>query len=311
VRVDELANAHNCHVHLSDGRGGLLNISAMELTSKASDPAPVSHRTPPTEEAKQPQSPQPTQTIPQDTPTFLYSCDCISNWLHRINLLTGGLSKFKVPGYQFTDGCRWCELPGGSLLITGGGGVPAVRDVVKIDPLREYAAFSLPSMHTARRCHSPVYHSQYVYVLGGESSYKGLSECERYVCAESRWEVLAAMPVACWSMSAIELHNSLYALGGYNGSYLDTVQKFSLESLTWQLMQLKLPLATSVFPCFKKSTEVYLVIDKTQTLYSFTPLEVKPIKTFPDLYSCFSYTSYYSRGTLYYEHGSGFKLTRL
>jgi hypothetical protein len=80
---------------------------------------------------------------------------------------------------------------------------------------------------------------------------------------------------------------------------LDTVRKLSLDSLAWELMQLKLPQATHNFSCFKTSTEVYLVIN--ETLFSFTPLQVKPMKTLPYGISC--YSSYYSRGTLYYEQG--------
>jgi hypothetical protein len=72
-----------------------------------------------------------------------------------------------------------------------------VRVVVKIDTLREYAASSQPPMNTTRRHHTAVYHSQHVYVLGR-------SECERYVCAESRWEVLAALPVASLGMRGEE-----------------------------------------------------------------------------------------------------------
>jgi hypothetical protein len=251
------------------------------------------------EEAKQPQRPQPPQTQPQHSPTFFYSCEYDTNKLHRVNLLTGEQSKHEVPHYQFKGGCCWSELPEGSLLITGGG-----RDVVKIDTLREYAASSQPPMHTARFYHAAVYHSQYVYVLGG---YRYLSECERYSCAESRWEVLAALPVPGGFMSAIELHNSLYALGGIQGDRdLDTVQQLSLDSLTWQLMQLKLPRAAHYIPCFKKDTEVYLVIT---TLYSFTPLEVKAVKTRNKNIECAS--SYYSRGTLYYDNYGIIRLTRL
>jgi hypothetical protein len=124
-------------------------------------------------------------------------------------------------------------LIGGSLLITGGD---CSREVMKIDTPREWAVSIQPPMHTARSEHTAVYHSQYLYVLGG---YR-LSECERYSCAESRWEEL---PVAGWGMSAVELENSLYALGGAADSKLDTVQKLSLDSLTWELMQLKLPQA--------------------------------------------------------------------
>jgi hypothetical protein len=46
---------------------------------------------------------------------------------------------------------------------------------------------------------------------------------------------------------------------------------------------------------------VILVINKT--LYLYTPLQVKAVMTFPEEISCDS--SYYSRGTLYYEQGEG------
>jgi hypothetical protein len=205
----------------------------------------------------------------------------------------------EIPGYQFESNSH-SELPGGNLIITGGGN-PALREVVKIDTLREYAVCSLPPMHTARQNHAALYHSQYLYVLGGNDGRMYLRECERYVCAESRWEELPSVPVACKDMSAVELDNSLYALGGEaNYRKFNTVQKMSLDSLTWEFMQLKLPQACSEIACFKTDTQVYLMIGKT--LYSFTPLEVKPIKTFPDsFYAC--YSSYYIRGTLYYEFG--------
>jgi hypothetical protein len=97
-------------------------------------------------------------------------------------------------------------------------------------------------------------------------------------------------------MGAVELDNSIYALGGsaYKGD-LDTVQRLSFDSLTWELMQLKLPQADYWFPCFQIDTQVYLVIEKT--LYSLTPLEVKAVKTLPEGIQCL--TSYYSRGILY------------
>jgi hypothetical protein len=172
---------------------------------------------------------------------------------------------------------------------------------VKIDTQREWAVSSVPPMHTARHSHAAVYHSQHLYLLEGLGE-TTLSECERYVCAESRWEELPALPIAVDELSAVELENSVYALGGCddNGEDIDTVQKLSLDSLTWELMQLKLPKASSFTPCFKTDTKVYLMIEAT--LYSFTPLQVIPIKTLVECaFGCF--LSYYSRGTLYYEDG--------
>jgi hypothetical protein len=215
--------------------------------------------------------------------------------LHRVRLLTGEQSLTEVPSYEFRIGSRWSELPGGSLLITGG--YMPVREVVRLETLREYAVCSQPPMHTARHHHAALYHSQYVYVLAGRNN-SFLSECERYVCTESRWEVLPAMPVGAIEVSAVELDNSLYALGGRNPSRMfDTVQKLSLNSLTWQLMELKLPQVGFNFPLFKSESQVYVAI--MNTLYCFTPLEIKPIKILSKSIACFS--SYYSRGTLYYE----------
>jgi hypothetical protein len=130
----------------------------------------------------------PTKTT---TPTFLYYCRLETNQLHRVNLITGERSCDEVPNYQFRYGCRWSELPGGSLLFTGGH--PRVREVVKIETLREYAVSSQPPMHTPRYLHAAVYHSQYLYVLGGRNS-RCLGECESYSCAESRWKVLPVLP---------------------------------------------------------------------------------------------------------------------
>jgi hypothetical protein len=225
-------------------------------------------------------------------PQFIYCCR--SNELLRASLLTGEQSNHRIPDCYFKFYCRWSELPGGNLLITGG--FRGVREVVRIDALREWAVSSQPPMHTARCKHAALYHYQYLYVLGGYNDWY-LSECERYSCAESRWEEL---PVAGEGMSAVEVKNSLYALGGLTERMLDTVQKLSLDSLTWELMQLKLPQAANSFACFKTDTQVYLMIQ--ETLYSFTPLQVRKVKTVPRIW-CSS--SYYSRGTLYYDNQRG------
>jgi hypothetical protein len=100
-------------------------------------------------------------------------------------------------------------------------------------------------------------------------------------------------------MSGVVVEKNLYALGGYDGSlHVDLVQKLSLESLTWELMQFKLPLADRCIPCFKlRDTEVYLVIKKT--LCSFTALEVRPLKILTKRTRSWYGASYYRRGTVY------------
>jgi hypothetical protein len=236
--------------------------------------------------------------LPQDSlPTFIYSFKY--NQLHRTSLVTGEQSSHHVPSYRLQRGCYWSEVPGGRLLITGGG-YPAVREVVSIDTRREFAVVHCPPMLFPRSDHAAVYHDQHLYILGGRNDvFLVFSECERYVCAENRWEALPPLPQACCTMSGVVVESSLYALGGYAGvKDLDLVQKLSLESLTWELMQFRLPHAGSGIPCFKlRDTEVYLVVKKT--LCSFTALEVRPLKTLTKNIKSWSGASYYHRGTLY------------
>jgi hypothetical protein len=240
----------------------------------------------------------------EDTlPTFIYSNKRNTGQLHRTHLVTGEQSSHQVPSYTFKLACCWSEVPGGSLLITGGGG-PAVREVVRIDTRREFAVSDLPPMLTPRKLHAAVYHSQHLYVLGGYNG-RDSTECERYVCAENRWEALPVLPRGCCNLSGVVVERSVYALGGNDRDiYLDLVQKLSLESLTWELMQFRLPFADFGIPCFKlRDTEVYLVV--SNTLCSFTGLEVRPLKTLTgDIKNWFG-ASYYCRETLYCSHYLG------
>jgi hypothetical protein len=204
-------------------------------------------------------------------------------------------------------------VPGGSLLITGGRkpDMSSVKEVVRIDTRREFAVSRCPPMLTPRRYHAAVYHSPHLYILGGANN-TSLSECERFVCAENRWEALPPLPRACCSTSGVVLESSLYALGGSNeSSYFDVVQKLSLESLTWELMQFRLPFAGDYIPCFKlRDSQVYLVVNKT--LCSFISLEVRPLKTLTEntrvgeeRVTKGSVWSYYRRGTLYCSSDAG------
>jgi hypothetical protein len=195
-------------------------------------------------------------------------------------------------------------VPGGSLLFTGGRNEvsSSVREVVRID-VGTFEVSPQRDMLTPRRFHAAVYHTPHLYILAGWNG-RFLSECERYVCAENRWEALPPLPRACKCTSGVVVESSLYALGGIAGLSLDLVQKLSLESLTWKLMQLRLPYAGSVIPCFKlKDTDVYLVVNKT--LCSFTGLEVRPLKTLTQDIGSWYGASYYRRGTLYCSSEGG------
>jgi hypothetical protein len=246
-----------------------------------------------------PQNPQ-TPQLPEDTlPAFIYSYNRDTDQLHRTSLVTGEQSTLRLPSYTFKASCYWSEVPGGSLLITGGGNFNAESEVVRIDTRREFAVSEQPPMLTPRRDHAAVYHSQHLYVLGGADGHKWLSKCERFVCEENRWEVLPLLPKACCLTSGVVVESSLYALGGLRGiAGLDLVQKLSLESLTWELMQLRLPYPNGAISCFKlRDNEVYLV--NNSALCSFTSLQVRPLKTLTNHINSWNGASYYRSGTLY------------
>jgi hypothetical protein len=120
-----------------------------------------------------------------EVPTFIYSYKRNTDQLHQTNLVTGEHSSHQVPSYAFTLGCCWSEVPGGSLLITGGELTTVVREVVRID-VGTFEVSPQPPMLTPRRSHAAVYHTPCLYILGGlKSSFTSLNECERYVLAEN------------------------------------------------------------------------------------------------------------------------------
>jgi hypothetical protein len=143
--------------------------------------------------------------------TSFYSCKQTPDQLYETNLATGETSCHRIPSYTLKN-CCWSELPGWSLFITGGG-EPVTSEAVKIDT-RTWTVSEQPPMLTARRAHAAVYYAQYLYVLGGFTGSTYLSECERFSCAESRWEALSPLPTASCSMSGVVMEGSLFALGG-------------------------------------------------------------------------------------------------
>jgi hypothetical protein len=143
-------------------------------------------------------------------PTFIYSYKINTNELHRTSLVTGERSSHRVTSHTFKDWCCWSEVPGGSLLITGGRYHTGVREVVRIDTRREFAVTHCPPMLTPRQAHAAVYHTPHLYCLGGLDFNGCLSECERYVCAANRWEALPPLPRACQSMSGVVVVSSMH-----------------------------------------------------------------------------------------------------
>lgn len=245
--------------------------------------------------------------VPCNSPSFFYnySNKCI---LHMTNVHSGA-QKFILQGRHesrlYASGVALSLLPGELLFIVGGN-FPGDDKARTINVFRDLSMTFNAPMLTSRRRPCAVFHAGYVYVLGGLVSYvQVLHDCERYVCAEDRWEALPPLPTACYSSSGVVAGHSLYALGGQvlTGASLASIQKLSLIDLTWDLLQLSLPYQGCRIPVFKLSdTQVCFVMKAT--LYSFQPHLVQPVKKVPDVRS-YGGPSLYVRGTLYCSSRDG------
>jgi hypothetical protein len=219
-----------------------------------------------------------------------------SNLLYRTDLATEQYTCYQVPSYQFKDGCLLNDLHG-SLIITGGS--LSSSETVRIDVVRDFAAYSVAPMLTPRAEHCAVVHGQHLYVFGGNNAGSYLPDCERFV--QNRWEALPPLPRAGAYMSGVQFEGSLYALGGTqaNRLYLNFIQKFTLEELTWQLLQVRLPHGFLAIPSFVVDSKVYVLMNKV--LYCFLPqtLQVQRVKSVWGCMPSKNGPCYYSRGSLY------------
>jgi hypothetical protein len=242
-------------------------------------------------------------SVDKELPRWIYSYRACTSQLHRCELSTGQAWSISLPSFYFKEHCSWSELPGG-LLIVSGGGLLGSREVACIDTSREFAVTPRAPMRTARGMHASVYHTHYLYALGGSGPLKG---CERYVCAEDRWEVVRPLPVACGAMSGIVSTQSLYALGGHTGteSYLDLIQRLSLESLMWEVLEVRLPETDFIIPSFKVSSsqgQIWFVVGRQLYTFSAQVQLVRPLTR--EISSCYG-PSYYCAGTLYCSNSDG------
>jgi hypothetical protein len=116
-------------------------------------------------------------------PELIYSLTDDSIYITKLR--TGELSRVQVVSTRFCIECIWTELPDGTLLVTG---LDRQRTVCIVDTVREYAVTTKAPMIHARSLHTSVYYDQHVYVIGCAK------DCERYACAEDRWEVFGELP---------------------------------------------------------------------------------------------------------------------
>jgi hypothetical protein len=101
-------------------------------------------------------------------------------------------------------------------------------------------------------------------------------------------------------MSGVVVQETLYTLGDFDVSNLNSIQQLCLERLVWRDFPLRLPQPGRLIPAFKVEEQVYFVLERT--LDSLLPLRrVKFVSQCNDN----SWHNHYNRGTLYSSNCDG------
>jgi hypothetical protein len=244
------------------------------------------------------------QQFTKNDPGFIFNFQQSTINLHKTNLSTGQESSTALT-HTFKPYSSLCESPEGTLFITGG--YPATSEVVCINPTTNAVTLK-PPMNTPRYYHGSVFYGGSLYVIGGYNGSANLAECERYDIFQDKWEPIAPQPHPsdCHEAIVCGYTRRIYTLGGYDGSDLDLIHEFELESQTWKLLEVTLPSKSSSFPCFRVKNQTLIYFIQGGAVHSFSPItytlaNIKPV----DSIRSYQGACYYAKGTLYYPTESG------
>ena len=97
---------------------------------------------------------------------------------------------------------------------------------------------NLPPMREARRALALIAMPDGIYAIGGYDGTKYLSSIEKFDLMQEKWVKVKAMNVARCTLSAVASGDCqyIYVIGGYNGTPLDVVERYSVVNDCWDLM---------------------------------------------------------------------------
>ena len=123
----------------------------------------------------------------------------------------------------------------GKLVAVGGmkkGDDRATNEVFTYDERSREWKQTIPPMPTARNFSDVLSLQSALVVAGGITSrYEYTGAVEIYKADTSKWYRTNPLPTACSHLSLVVIGNTCYALGGYNGQYLNQVLYSSVDDL--------------------------------------------------------------------------------
>mmetsp|Transcript_3086 Transcript_3086/g.6388 ORF Transcript_3086/g.6388 Transcript_3086/m.6388 type:complete len:399 (+) Transcript_3086:57-1253(+) len=238
-------------------------------------------------------------------PRYIFSYEHGTNQLYKTTLETGEVNAVGLATMSFMQS-TWSEVPNSRLIFTGGlNAFSRSKEVFCLNYLKEYSQTRLPFMINERQHHASIYYAGFLYVVGGGSYSHYRSQCERLNLAELVWEPFSDIPRPCneLSVAIVEITQCLFAFGGEcYGELLRTIQRLSLERLSWDLLKIKLPNKIMRVACFKVDLADSVVYICTKTkIIAYSPLNnsIKATQALREQASSQSGPTNFCNGVLY------------
>ena len=179
--------------------------------------------------------------------------------------------------FSFKPGAAYCEIPGQSVIYSGGDIKGGCNEVYQIDPLRGNIS-SLPCMYTYRSYHSIVYYDNSVYVFGGCNGNTRLNSCEKYDIHKGNWMFLPNMYEARSHFTTAVLKDVFY-LGGGMGS--NSLEMFEPKSFTFTKLLVSLPHYSYLTLITALDDRILILQGNKQLIYHPDEKRLKQDKTLP------------------------------
>lgn len=232
----------------------------------------------------------------QSTKNFI-NCIC-KGQIIRTDMRTGQVTSMILKIDRFMIGMDWCDCNSGRLLLAGGEN----SMVLCIETQREFALTLMAPMPCPQSGHRTAYYEGYFYVIGGANQLMR-NECSRLSLSENQWEDLPALPHPCSDLSlvVIKATSSLYAFGGnFNCIDLNVIQRLSIETLSWELLSVKLPSPTSYIVSFTQDDHQAIIAIQSD-VYVFDSLsnEIHQVASLRKPVNSYAGPSYYHSGRIF------------
>lgn len=175
---------------------------------------------------------------------------------------------------EFKDRMAWCELPDGSVVISGGWFNRVWSpEAYRFFPTRSQIE-KIGSLQRGRSSHCSVYCSDRVYVLGGVTTAGQTATCEGLNMTDLIWSLTVDMAKPKSMFTAAVFDNKIYALGDTEIEVYDpSTNTFTSFPKPFENPAISLLVPRSTYLIAFRDDEITGVDVKSKVLYSISTIE--------------------------------------